>query len=132
MPVDELFEPMSLARGPAMKNRFMLAPLTNLQSHADGRLSDEEFRWLTMRAEGGFGLTMTCAAHVQAKGQGFAGQLGIFGDEHWEGLKRLAAGIKQRGSVSSAQLHHGGKPAPKNLVGTPGWPLGDSQPRPPR
>ena len=37
-----------------MKNRFMLAPLTNTQSHADGRMSDEEFKWLTMRAEGGF------------------------------------------------------------------------------
>ena len=27
-----------------------------------------------MRAEGGFGLTMTCASHVQAIGQGFPGQ----------------------------------------------------------
>ena len=40
-------------------------PLTNLQSHPDGRLSDEEFHWLTFRAKGGFGLVMTCAAHVQ-------------------------------------------------------------------
>ena len=61
-----LFTPLTFAHGPAMKNRLMLAPLTNTQSHPDGRLSDEEFRWLTMRAEGGFGLTMTCAAHVQA------------------------------------------------------------------
>src|SRR5580698_7809759 len=91
MSTAKLFEPMSLARGPAMKNRFMLAPLTNTQSHADGRLSDEEFHWLTMRAEGGFGLTMTCAAHVQARGQGFPGQLAIFGDQHLEGLSRLAS-----------------------------------------
>ena len=56
-----------------MPNRFALAPLTNLQSHKDGTLSDDEFAWLTYRAEGGFGLTMTCAAHVQAVGQGFAG-----------------------------------------------------------
>jgi 2,4-dienoyl-CoA reductase-like NADH-dependent reductase (Old Yellow Enzyme family) len=72
----------------------MLAPLTNTQSHPDGRLSDDEYHWLTMRAKGGFGLTMTCAAHVQAVGQGFPGQLGIFGDEHLEGLTRLANGIK--------------------------------------
>ena len=51
----------------------MLAPLTNTQSFEDGKLSDEEFRWLTMRAEGGFGLTMTCASHVQAIGKGFPG-----------------------------------------------------------
>ena len=68
---ETLFAPLSFRHGPAMKNRFMLAPLTNLQSHADGVLSDDEFRWLTYRAEGGFGLTMTCAAHVQAVGQGF-------------------------------------------------------------
>jgi 2,4-dienoyl-CoA reductase-like NADH-dependent reductase (Old Yellow Enzyme family) len=34
----------------------MLAPLTNTQSHPDGRLSDDEFNWLVKRAEGGFGL----------------------------------------------------------------------------
>ncbi|MDF2900481.1 MAG: NADH:flavin oxidoreductase, partial [Phenylobacterium sp.] len=59
----DLFAPLTFARGPAMKNRFMLAPLTNTQSHVDGTLSDDEFRWLTYRADGGFGLTMTCAAH---------------------------------------------------------------------
>jgi len=45
-----------------MKNRFMLAPLTNLRSHTDGRLPDDEYSWLTMRAPGQFGMTMTCAA----------------------------------------------------------------------
>src|SRR6478735_8452381 len=68
-PLADLFSPLTLAHGPALKNRFMLAPLTNLQSHPDGVLSDDEFKWLTKRAEGGFGLTMTCAAHVQAVGQ---------------------------------------------------------------
>src|SRR5215472_6168197 len=99
-----LFEPLSFARGPAMKNRFMLAPLTNLQSHPDGVLSDDEFRWLTLRAKGGFGLTMTCAAHVQAVGQGFPGQLGFFSDRHLPGLTRLAQTIRSEGSVAVAQL----------------------------
>ena len=117
MSIPQLFEPLSFAHGPAMKNRFMLAPLTNCQSHPDGRLSDEEFHWLTKRAEGGFGLTMTCAAHVQARGQGFPGQLGIFGDEHIEGLTRLAAAIKANGSVAAVQLHHAGNRSPKDLVG---------------
>lgn len=123
----KLFEPLSLAHGPALKNRFMLAPLTNQQSHADGRLSDEEFKWLTMRAKGGFGLTMTCAAHVQAVGQGFAGQLGIFGDQHLAGLTRLAGDIKAKGSVASVQLHHAGNRAPKELVGTPVAPSADAK-----
>src|SRR5580658_383255 len=96
----DLTTAMTLTRGPAWKNRFMLAPMTNTQSHADGRLSDEEFHWLTMRAKGGFGLVMTCAAHVQRIGQGFPGQLGVFCDDHLPGLSRLAAEIKARGSVS--------------------------------
>ncbi len=102
-----------------MKNRFMLAPITNSQSHPDGRLSDEEFHWLTMRAKGGFGLTMTCAAHVQAQGQGFPGQLGVFSDDHLEGLTRLARAIKEAGSISSVHLHHAGERSPKDLVPQP-------------
>ena len=116
---DTLFDTLSLAHGPALKNRFVLAPLTNSQSHADGTLSDGEYRWLTMRAEGGFAITMTCAAHVQAVGQGFPGQLGIFGDQHLEGLTRLARAIKANGSVAAAQIYHGGNRAPKDLVSTP-------------
>jgi 2,4-dienoyl-CoA reductase-like NADH-dependent reductase (Old Yellow Enzyme family) len=101
-----------------MKNRFMLAPLTNSQSHADGVLSDDEFHWLTLRAKGGFGLTMTCAAHVQAEGQGFPGQLGIFADKHLVGLTRLADAIKAQGSIAIAQLHHAGMRSPSELIGT--------------
>ena len=112
-----LFEPLDFAHGPHMKNRFMLAPLTNSQSDADGRLSQDEFNWLTMRARGGFGLTMTCASHVQAVGQGFPGQLGIFGDEHLEGLTRLAKQIREEESLSVVQLHHAGMRSPEELTG---------------
>jgi len=114
----DLFSPLTFAHGPALKNRFVLAPLTNLQSHTDGRLSDDEFRWLTKRAEGGFGLTMTCAAHVQRQGQGFPGQLGVFSDDHLEGLTRLAKAIKASDSVAVVQLHHAGMRSPKDLIGT--------------
>jgi 2,4-dienoyl-CoA reductase-like NADH-dependent reductase (Old Yellow Enzyme family) len=115
--VTDLFAPLTFARGPAMTNRFMLAPLTNTQSHVDGTLSDDEFRWLTKRAVGGFGLTMTCAAHVQRNGQGFPGQLGIWSDNHLPGLTRLATAIKAAGSVAVVQLHHAGMRAPKDVIG---------------
>ena len=112
------FDVVTFSHGPAMKNRFMLAPLTNEQSHADGTLSDEEYRWLTYRAEGGFGLTMTCASHVQRVGQAFTGQLGCYSDDHLPGLTRLAAGIKEHGSLAIIQLHHGGRRANAELIGT--------------
>jgi 2,4-dienoyl-CoA reductase-like NADH-dependent reductase (Old Yellow Enzyme family) len=113
----DLFQPLTFNCGTILKNRFMLAPLTNTQSHTDGKLSDDEYRWLIMRAQGGFGLTMTCAAHVQAIGQGFPGQLGIFSDDHLEGLSKLASGIKSENSLAVVQLHHAGMRSPADLTG---------------
>ena len=108
-----------------MRNRFMLAPLTNLQSGVDGIMSEDEFKWLTYRATGGFGLVMTCAAHVQRIGQGFPGQLGVWSDDHLSGLTRLAAAIKADGALSSVQLHHAGIRSPKELIGEA--PVGPSE-----
>lgn len=125
MSVEKLFEPLSFARGKPMKNRFMLAPLTNQQSHADGTLSDIEHHWLAMRGEGGFALTMTAAAHVQTVGQGFPGQLGIFADAHIAALSMLATALRAAGTLSSVQLHHAGNRSPKELVGTPVCPSDD-------
>jgi 2,4-dienoyl-CoA reductase-like NADH-dependent reductase (Old Yellow Enzyme family) len=113
------FEPLTFKRGPAMPNRFMLAPLTNQQSHADGTLSEEEYNWLMMRAKGGFGATMTAAAHVQPGGQAFPGQIGICDDAHIPALARLAANIKAEGSVAVLQLFHGGMRADTKLSGLP-------------
>lgn len=119
--------PMTFAHGPAMANRFMLAPLTNLQSNPDGTLSDDEINWLVKRAEGGFGLVMTAAAHVQQQGQGFPGQLGIWSDDHLPGLTRLASLLRERGALSSVQLHHAGIRSPQDLVGTPVGPFADTE-----
>ena len=116
--MSDLLAPLSFSCGQSMKNRFMLAPLTNCQSHDDGTLSEDEFRWLTMRAEGGFGLTMTCAAHVQEIGKGFSGQLGIWKDDHIAGLGRLASAIRSHDSLAIAQLHHAGMRSPAELIGT--------------
>jgi len=109
--------PVRFRCGSIMKNRFMLAPLTNQQSYEDGQLSDEEFRWLTMRAQGQFGLVMTCASHVQEVGKGFSGQLGIFNDDHIDGHKRLTSKIKEYGSLALIQLHHAGMRSPSELIG---------------
>lgn len=104
--------------GKSVKNRFMLAPLTNKQSFEDGQLSEEELHWLEMRAKGGFGMVMTCAAHVQEVGKGFSGQLGIFSDDLKEGHRRLTKAIHANDSLAVIQLHHAGMRSPKELIGT--------------
>jgi len=124
----QLTDSLSLTRGGTLKNRFVLAPMTNGQSHDDGRLGDAEYRWLVKRAEGNFALTMTCAATVQKEGVGFQGQLGIYRDDQLEGLRRLADGIKTKSSHAVAQLHHAGMRSPVALTGrAPQCPSDDAE-----
>lgn len=106
--MSSLFTPLTFPRGPAMKNRFMLAPMTNQQSAEDGTLSEDELHWLRVRAEGGYAHIVTCACHVQENGQGFPGELGIFADRHVAGLTRLADALRREDCRSSVQLYHGG------------------------
>ena len=114
--------------GISMKNRFMLAPLTNTQSNEDGTLSNDEFSWLTLRAKGNFGITMSCASHIQEIGKGFPGQLGIFDDKHIDGLKRLTNEIRKYESLSVAQLHHAGMRSPEDIIGeSPVCPSADEE-----
>jgi len=112
----KLTDSITFSCGAQMKNRFMLAPLTNRQSHEDGTLGEDELKWLSLRAKGGFGLTMTCASHVQEIGKGFPGQLGIFDDKHIEVHTKLAKAIQSYGSLAVIQLHHAGMRSPKEVI----------------
>jgi len=103
--------------GKKLRNRAVVAAMTNKQSNEDGTLSDEEINWLIRRAEGGFGIVTTAATHVVSEGQGWDGEMGVWGDHQLPGLTRLAAGIKEQGAVSLAQIFHGGMRCPQRLTG---------------
>ncbi len=102
--------PLSLRCGRVLAHRVALAPLTNLQSNADGTLHDDELQWLRRRA-GHFALISTCAAFVSEEGKAWSGQLGAARPEHEPGLSTLAAAIERTGSAGIVQLHHGGAKA---------------------
>ncbi|MEP6764338.1 MAG: NADH:flavin oxidoreductase [Gemmatimonadaceae bacterium] len=102
-------------------NRMVLAAMTNKQSHDDGTISDDELNWLTSRADGGFGIITTCAAHVAKDGQGWPGELGIFDDCHLPGLTRLATEIHDRGASCLVQIFHGGVRADASVSGVQPW-----------
>jgi len=106
-------------------NRIALAPMTNQQSNEDGTLSNDEYNWLMRRAEGGFGIIITCAAHVSKDGQGWPGELGIFDDIHLSGLQRLAHGIHQYKSLAIVQIFHGGARSPFDVTGSQPWSASD-------
>jgi 2,4-dienoyl-CoA reductase-like NADH-dependent reductase (Old Yellow Enzyme family) len=117
----DLFSPFAFRNGVEAKNRVALAPMTNQQSHADGSLGDDELRWIVRRAEGGFGVVTTCAAHVAPDGQAWEGELGIHDDAMLPGLTRLAAAIRAPGAVSMVQLFHGGARANGAIFGGRPW-----------
>jgi len=116
-----LTEPLIFRCGLRTRNRIWLAPMTNRQSHDDGSLSDDELSWLERRAEGGFGVIETCAAHVSRDGQGWPGELGIFDDTLMPGLTRLASAISAHGVAGIVQIFHGGLRSPSRLIGQPPW-----------
>ena len=103
--------------GHTVRNRTVLAAMTNKQSHPDGTLSEDEIQWLEARSEGGFGIITTAATHVEKDGQGWEGEFGTWSDTHLEGLTQLAQNINLHGGIGLAQLFHGGMRAPERLTG---------------
>lgn len=117
-----MFEPLTFSRSQrTCRNRLAVAAMTNMQSHPDGTLGDEELRWLARRAQGGFGMVTTCAAHVREDGQGWDGELGVFSERHLPGLTRLASAVSKHGALGIVQLFHGGVRAPQRLIGQTPW-----------
>tara|TARA_B100000900_G_scaffold404818_1_gene413658 strand:+ start:578 stop:1663 length:1086 start_codon:yes stop_codon:yes gene_type:complete len=108
---------LEIGRGFVLKNRSLLAAMTNKQSNEDGTLSDEEINWLVRRAKGGFGITTTAAANVTETGRGWEGEMGVWGDHQLPGLTKLANQLNETETISLVQLFHGGMRAPFYLNG---------------
>jgi len=121
-----LLAPLTFRNGRSSRNRVVLAAMTNLQSHADGTLSDDELHWLERRADGGFGVITSCASHVSADGQGWSGELGVFDDRHVPGLRVLADAMHRRGALALVQIFHGGLRADAALTGVRTWSASES------
>ncbi|MFJ4783625.1 NADH:flavin oxidoreductase [Streptomyces sp. NPDC088794] len=128
MAVTELFKPLTLSHGPEMRNRFVLAPLTNQQSARDGSASTFDLDWIGQLAQGDYALIQTCAATVEAGGIAFDRQLGIHSDSHLAGLTKMADVIREGGGLSTVQLHHAGHRARRELGGIPAPASGSTVP----
>jgi len=109
--------PYLFKNGKTSKNRLVLAPMTNTQSHEDGTLGSAEQKWLESTAEGGFGLILTCASFVCEEGKAWQNQLGSHNDKMLPGLSTLAQALKPYGSLNLVQLFHGGVRCPSQLTG---------------
>jgi 2,4-dienoyl-CoA reductase-like NADH-dependent reductase (Old Yellow Enzyme family) len=104
-----LFSVLQL-RGVELRNRVMLAPMCQY-SAVDGLVNDWHRVHLGARAVGGAGLVLTEATAVEARGRISPADLGIWSDDHVEGLAGLVALIEAQGAIPGIQLAHAGRKA---------------------
>jgi len=107
-----LFEPFTM-RGVTLRNRIALSPMCQYSSE-DGFANDWHLVHLGGRASGGCGLILTEATGVEARGRITPNCLGIWKDEHIEGLRRLTDFVKARGAAVGMQLAHAGVKASRH------------------
>ena len=104
-----LFQPIQI-KNVQLKNRIVVSPMCEYSS-IDGFSNDWHLVHLGSRAVGGAGLIITEATAVSPEGRISPDDLGIWKDEHIEGLKRITAFIELQGSIAGMQLAHAGRKA---------------------
>ena len=92
------------------KNRIAVSPMCEYSS-IDGFSNDWHLVHLGSRAVGGAGLIITEATAVSPEGRITPDDLGLWKDEHIEGLKRIVTFIESHGSIAGIQLAHAGRKA---------------------
>ncbi len=110
-----ILDSYTLANGVTLKNRVLLAPMTNFASEENGEVSEEELAYYKVRSSG-VGAVITACANVTEDGKGFPNEIGVYSDRLIPGLKRLAATIQAQGAKAILQIFHGGRMCPPELV----------------
>jgi 2,4-dienoyl-CoA reductase-like NADH-dependent reductase (Old Yellow Enzyme family) len=111
----KFLEPYTFKNGAAVRNRIMLAPMTNFASADTGETTPEEREYYRERSRGA-GTVITACANVTAGGKGFPGEIGVDRDELIDSLGELAGTIKGEGAKAVLQIFHGGRMAPPKLL----------------
>ncbi|TXK52158.1 NADPH dehydrogenase NamA [Pontibacter qinzhouensis] len=104
-----LFQPLTI-REVTLKNRIAMSPMC-MYSSEDGFVNDWHFVHYGSRAVGGAGLILVEATAVAPEGRITPDDLGIWKDEHIEGLRKISGFMKQHGAVPGIQLAHAGRKA---------------------
>jgi NADPH2 dehydrogenase len=107
----KLFESFTL-KNIELKNRIVMAPMCMYSSHnEDGKIENWHRTHYVSRAVGGAGLIIQEATAVTPQGRISPQDLGIWSDEHIEGLSGLVNLIKEQGAKTGIQLAHAGRKA---------------------
>ena len=107
----KLFEPFTI-RNTTFKNRIVMAPMCMYSSlNEDGMVEDWHKIHYATRAVGQVGLIIVEATAVQPAGRISAQDLGIWSDDHVEGLAETVRLMQQHGAKTGIQLAHAGRKA---------------------
>lgn len=109
------FSPFTLPNGVELKNRIVMAPMTNFSSNPDGTVTDDEVDYYARRSSG-VSMVITACTYVTRNGKGFHGEFGGDTDEMIPSLKRVATSVKEQGAKAILQIFHGGRMCPPELV----------------
>lgn len=110
-----LLKPFVFPNGIQLKNRVVMAPMTNYSSNSDGTVSDDEINYYIHRSKG-VSMVITACTYVTPNGQGFPGEFAGHTDEMIPSLRRLATAIKEEGSKAILQIFHGGRQVPQEIA----------------
>ncbi|MEC2076669.1 NADH-dependent flavin oxidoreductase [Metabacillus fastidiosus] len=111
----DLLSPYTFSKGMELKNRIIMAPMTNFSSNPDGTVTDAEVDYYARRSKG-VSMVITACTYVTLNGKGFHGEFGGDSDEMIPSLKKLAKVIKDQGAKAVLQIFHGGRMCPPELV----------------
>ncbi|GIO28523.1 NADPH dehydrogenase NamA [Ornithinibacillus bavariensis] len=107
----KLFSPITF-KNMTIKNRIVMSPMCMYScDKEDGKVTPFHFTHYVSRAVGQVGLIIFEATAVERAGRISAQDLGIWDDEHIEGLKKLVDEIHQYNTKVGIQLAHAGRKA---------------------
>ncbi|MEH0006558.1 NADPH dehydrogenase NamA [Bacillus cytotoxicus] len=107
----QLFSPFTI-QNVTLKNRIVMSPMCMYSSeNEDGKVTNFHLIHYGTRAMGQVGLVMLEATAVAAEGRISNKDLGIWNDEHIEGLQKTVSFIKEHDSKAAIQLAHAGRKA---------------------
>ncbi len=102
----KLTDPIEI-NGLRLSNRLVMAPMVTAMAE-DHCATDAHVAWYGERAAGGVGLVIVECAAVAPEGILMPRQLGIWSDDHLEGLTRITRAVHAAGIPVVLQLVHGG------------------------
>lgn len=112
----KLFSPITLPNGVTLKNRVLMAPMTTCSGFHDGTVTSDLIDYYRVRS-GEVGTIIVECGFVDTLGLAFPGAIGLDSDDKIDGLSKIAAAIKEKGSKAVIQVYHGGRMVEPSYIG---------------